>query len=505
LARSKDLSIKLIQIQETNVKQKVVRHGGKLTALAACAALAACGGGGGDSGNLGGLLQLITFDFPKNATLGIGPVKLNAVASSGLPVQFKSGTPEVCSVSGDAVTPLKTGECLVYADQPGGKSADGTTWAAADTTNQLFKVLKGTQTVAFPLPNYLLSTDSLRIPLSAKAKNSLGADSGTPITYTVSTPNVCSVSGAELVLNGKGLCAVTAAQAGTADYEPASIQGIVAVDPVLIADGFNPATLGTGKGTNSAIRTKQGGAVSVNAWHWSIGNAAGIGGGWESCDSRLGDWCYQVMPEDGSALTSALHTLKSANQGWDNGSAFNRIDIFTPGVTSLAWNTDTNGGKQVTTEQSMILSVEVSDAQVATKKPLHVELVLSKNDGNGGCNVTLSAPLFPVGTGMRSYAIPLSWFATTAACGTGATSVSLDTVRGVPFYDPAVPDPFLAALDKDPLKAARTSAANLLKTYPTVQLRIRNHTLQFSTESKDSKGNVIFNNDLKVGGFIALI
>ena len=470
--------------------------------IASCFSLTACGGGGGDS--TGGRLQTIAFAFPGAATLGVGAVALDATATSGLPVEFTSGTPEVCTVSAGAVTPLKAAQCLVIANQPGGKSADGTQWAAADPVHQIFNVVKGTQTVEFVLPNSLQSTDSLRVPLAAKAKNALGADNGMAITYAVSTPDVCSVSGSDLVLKGKGLCAVTASQAGDANYKPAETLGIVAVDPVLIADGFDLASLGAGKGSTNAIRTKQGGGVSVNAWHWSIGNNAIGDGGWENCNPALGDWCYQEIPADGGTLNSALHTLQSANAGWDNGSAFNRVDIFLPGVTSLVWGADTAGGKQVTTEAALVVSVAVSDARTTTKKPLHVELVLGKNGGNG-CNVTLSAALFPAGTGLRSYAIPLDWFATTRACGTGAAEVSLDTVRGLPFYDPAAPDAFLAELGKDPMKSARTSASTLLKTYPTVQLRIRDHSLQFSTTSKDSKQNIIFNNDLKVGGFAALL
>jgi hypothetical protein len=238
--------------------------------------------------------------------------------------------------------------------------------------------------------------------------------------------------------------------------------------------------------------------VSVDSWHWSIGNAAIGDGGWENCNSKLGDWCYQEIPSDGSSMTSALHTLVSANQGWDNGSAFNRVDIFAPGLTSLGGNT---GGIQVASETALVLGLEVSAGQVVTKKPIHVQLVLGNG---GGCNVTLSAPLFPTGTGLRRYAIPLSWFATTDACSTGASTVSLDAVRGLPHL-PTMPDAFLAELDKTAMKAARTSASTLLKTYPTVQLRIRNHSLQFVTPTLDSKKRPIFNNDLKVGGFIVLI
>lgn len=484
------------------MKQHGGGHGLKLTLLAACMSMAGCGGGGGD--NTGGRLQTINFTFPGTATLGLGPVKLVASATSGLPVEFQSATPDVCTVADGAVTPLKEAQCSIIASQAGGKSADGTLWAPAESVSQAYNVTKGSQTVDFPLPNSVQLAGGAKVALAAKAKNALGADSGMPLTYAVNTPDVCAISGTDIVPKLKGLCSITASQAGGSEYTPAQTTGVFAVDPSLyIANGFNPATLGAGAGKNASIRTKQGGGVSVDAWHWSIGNAAIGDGGWENCSSKLGDWCYQEIPADGSTMTSALHTLSTANVGWDNGSAYNRVDIFGPGLTALAGNADTSGGQQVTNETALLLNLEVSAGQVITKKPIHLELVLSKSNGSG-CNVTLSAPLFPTGTGMRRYAVPLSWFATTQACGTGATAVSLDTVRGLPHL-PTMPEAFLAELGKDPVKAARTSAGNLLKTYPTVQLRIRNHSLQFIMWTLDGKQRPVFNNDLKVGGFIVLI
>jgi hypothetical protein len=484
------------------VKHKLARPGRKLTTLAACAALAACGGGGGE--NSGGRLQTINFTFPGHATLGLGPVKLVATATSGMPVEFTSATPDVCTVANGAVTPLKEAQCSIVASQPGGKAEDGTVWAPAESVSQAYNVTKGSQTVDFPLPDSVELAGGVKVPLAAKAKNALGADTGLPLTYVVNTPDVCALSGSDIVPKAKGLCAVTASQAGSSAYLPTQTTSAVAVAPSLyIANGFDPATLGGGAGKNASTRTKQGGGVSVDAWHWSIGNAAIGDGGWENCNPQLGDWCYQEIASDGSTMTSALHTLSTANVGWDNGSAYNRVDIFGPGLTALASNADTAGGQQVTSETALLLNLEVSAGQVITKKPIHLELVLSKSDGNG-CNVTLSAPLFPTGTGLRRYAVPLSWFATTQACGTGASTVSLDTVRGLPHL-PTMPDAFLAELDKTAMKAARTSAGDLIKAYPTVQLRIRNHSLQFIMWTLDGKQRAVFNNDLKVGGFIVLI
>jgi hypothetical protein len=494
--------VKLTKYKETNVRHKIARHGRKLTTLAACAAFAACGGGGGD--NSGGRLQTINFTFPGTATLGLGPVKLTATATSGLPVEFQSATPDVCTVANGAVTPLKEAQCSIIASQAGGQAADGTVWAPAESVSQAYNVTKGSQTVDFPLPDSVQLAGGAKVPLAAKAKNALGADTGLPLTYVVNTPEVCTLSGTDLVPKVKGLCSITASQAGSSEYLPTQTSSAFAVDPWLyIANGFDPATLGAGAGKNASIRTKQGGGISVDAWHWSIGNAAIGDGGWENCSSQLGDWCYQEIPADGSAMTSALHTPQTANAGWDNSSAYNRVDIFGPGLTALAANADTSGGQQVTNETALLLNLEVPLGQVITKKPIHLQLVLSKSNGDG-CNVTLSAPLFPTGPGMRRYAIPLNWFATTEACGTGASAVSLDAVRGLPHL-PTMPDAFLDELDKDSMKAARTSAGNLLKTYPTVQLRIRNHSLQFIMWTLDGKQRPVFNNDLKVGGFIVLI
>lgn len=65
------------------------------------------------------LAQSIDFAAPADRALGSGPVLLAASASSGLPVQFSSLTPAVCTVSGASVSLLAAGTCSIAADQPG--------------------------------------------------------------------------------------------------------------------------------------------------------------------------------------------------------------------------------------------------------------------------------------------------------------------------------------------------------------------------------------------------
>jgi hypothetical protein len=162
--------------------------------IASCFSLVACGGGGDEGDSSGGLYQSITFDYPGGVQLASGPATLKATANSGLPVSFSSQTPSTCTVSGDQLTVLSAGECLLVASQPGGTSSDGRLWAPADDASQLFVVLKHPQMVTFTPPDYVLSAATSSVELSATA------ESGLPVTFSTSTPDVCSITGTTLQL-----------------------------------------------------------------------------------------------------------------------------------------------------------------------------------------------------------------------------------------------------------------------------------------------------------------
>jgi hypothetical protein len=51
--------------------------------------------------------------------VGDAPFTLDATSTAGLPVSFSSMTPTICTVNGNTVTPIATGECLITAGQPG--------------------------------------------------------------------------------------------------------------------------------------------------------------------------------------------------------------------------------------------------------------------------------------------------------------------------------------------------------------------------------------------------
>ncbi len=470
------------------MKQKMVPHARKLTLLATCALLAACGGGGEGGAGAGGRQQFITFQYPGGVMLLNPPTTLSASASSGLPVNFSSSTPDICTVAGNQLTLVKVGECRVVATQDGGNGADGVQWAAADEVSQLFNVLKHTQDVAFAPPDYVLSAATSSITLNATA------ESKQPVTFKSDTPANCAITGDQLQLLGKGTCAVTATQAGSDTYAAKSVQRFIAIDPLLLADGFDVAT-GNGAGSSSDLRTAQGGGVTVNPWDSTLNS------GWQWCGSDKPDWCYHTVSSDGKTLTSALEVPK-ANfpTGWHTG--LNEIDIFAPGKTAFDSGGDTSTGLRVSTETALGFTMGVPQGLYAAGKPIVLYLDLGKS--NGGCNVELATLVWPRAPGQVAYNVPLSNFAVTNNCGiAGVTATSVDdNIRKLPNPWDATGNPtnigaFNTALDG--FKDARTSAMALLGASDIVRMR-----LKLFDPNDTNPGAAFYSSSISITGAITL-
>jgi len=473
------------------VTKKLVPHARKLTVIAACTFLASCGGGGGGGGGGSeGRFQAISFKYPGGNTLLNGPTTLSATATSGLPVSFRTGTPTTCTVADNQVTLVAAGECLVIASQPGGAGSDGTKWAAADDTSQLFVVLKHAQRPVVPVGILLRGAAPVSVALSAKT------DGGSPATYTSTTPSVCTVSGTTLNVLGVGFCALGVTAPENDSYAAMTKgQAFVEIGPMLpavvplqgttqtvvlgsvdangnaltyasttptvctvagselrmSAKGNCAVTLSSAAGTSEnlpvivdpllvslgfqqgssvgftdAFRTYLGGRVTVNPW------SSTLGAGWERCNPTTDDgvstenWCYSKVSDDGLSLVSSLHLPESK---WTPGNwqyGFNRIEIFSPFITGFDPAADTKGGLKLTTEKTLNFTMGVNADLYKAGKPVVVHLDLAKSNNNN-CNVTLSTLVWVPKPGMVSYSVPLSNFAVTGACGlSGVTEASLD-------------------------------------------------------------------------------
>jgi hypothetical protein len=153
--------------------------------------------------------QTITFPAPPTQALGTAPFALSATATSGLAVSFASTTLGVCSVSGNTVTLITGGTCIITASQPG--NAD---FAAAAPVSQGFAVTPYGQTITFTS----LGTQALGgAPFQAAAS----ASSGLPVTVSSSTAAVCTATSNTVTLLAIGTCTLTANQPGSTSFSAA--------------------------------------------------------------------------------------------------------------------------------------------------------------------------------------------------------------------------------------------------------------------------------------------
>ena len=161
------------------------------------------------------LANTITFPAIGTTTLAESPVTATATASSGLPVTFTTTTPDVCTAGGTdggTITLLAAGRCTVRAEQPG-----DSVYRSARAVNRSFTVKKVTQAITFPA---IGTTTLAESPVTATAT----ASSGLPVTFTTTTPDVCTAGGPDggtITLLAAGRCTVRAEQPGDSYWEAA--------------------------------------------------------------------------------------------------------------------------------------------------------------------------------------------------------------------------------------------------------------------------------------------
>ena len=151
-----------------------------------------------------------TLTSDQNVVHGTGTLAVTAQGDSGNPVTFTSTTPDLCTVTGTTVTFDHAGTCAIAADQAGNDD-----YAAATTATQSVGVAKATQSISFTLP----ASSALG---SSHDLVATGGDSGNPVTFTSTTPDLCTVTGTTVTFDHAGTCAIAADQAGNDDYEAAT-------------------------------------------------------------------------------------------------------------------------------------------------------------------------------------------------------------------------------------------------------------------------------------------
>jgi hypothetical protein len=153
--------------------------------------------------------QAITFGSPPALSVGTtGTVIVSA--SSGLPVTLISWIPEFCTVTGNVVTGVAPGECILAANQGGNAF-----YYPALQVLQSIPVVKGTQVVVFGA--------APAIAVGGVGPVSATASSGLPVTLASTTPGTCSIAGNLVSGLATGDCTINGVQLGDASYEPAPL------------------------------------------------------------------------------------------------------------------------------------------------------------------------------------------------------------------------------------------------------------------------------------------
>ena len=184
--------------------------------------------------------QTISFTLPSTKFYGGPGVPLVATASSGLPVTFASSTPSVCKVDVvesstvlNYVAPVSsasTASCVVIASQSG-----DATYAAATLSRTIVFAKENTA-----ISNTFTTTDGVVLSSNVKSTSqpllAEAVDSGAALTFTSTTPGVCSVSNPTYVGGStvhstvkvtplwNGTCWITVSFAGYKYWLPSSQQ-----------------------------------------------------------------------------------------------------------------------------------------------------------------------------------------------------------------------------------------------------------------------------------------
>ena len=380
----------------------------------ACAALVSACGGGGSSSSDGGLQQTITFNFPGGPTIAVPPdvasVNLVATASGGGAVTFTSNTPDTCSVNGATATLLKAGECSITATQPGGNGY------GPASKSQLFVIPKNPQKLTFRNPG-AQPLDNTPVTLVATSNIPDRA-----VTFSSSTPTVCTVSGSTLTKVGNGICTVTATQAGDDIYATTTV-----VKNIPIGNATSPA-LTFLSGYKDASTTTEGGAVIANS-------AGSADAGWwcEGVDNntKSSSHCAATAAADGSSLSFGFILKRTQPNTGDSFGGYWNLDILAGGLSALATGADTPAGVRIDAQAAMEFNLAQNPEWFATSDhKMFAQLILGHHvtlpdgvDDKGNpkfkdCNVTLQAPFTPTAAASTAYSLNLkNQFTISESCG----------------------------------------------------------------------------------------
>jgi hypothetical protein len=185
--------------------------------------------------------QRITFDaqgrqtYRPAGTFSLSPRAVALPPNSANPITYLSTAPRVCGISGEVVTMLAAGSCVIAADLAGDAA-----YNAAPQVSQTIEVQRGNQALTVGQLPFFRVGETFAAPISSATPNSSNA-----VTLVSATPSLCTTTGTTVTALAVGVCTLTANQAGDDNWNPANqITVTFNINPLLSISG-NTAS-GTG-------------------------------------------------------------------------------------------------------------------------------------------------------------------------------------------------------------------------------------------------------------------
>ena len=213
-----------------------------------CISLLALGGCTGEGPAIEARPQTISFSPIQAPTVDQVMVTAAASASSGLPVIYSSLTTSVCTVDSSTgiVTGIASGTCTITADQPG--------------NDHFAPAAQATQNVEFNFSSSLTFTNVPSMSLYDLATITASDSSGQSVSYTSTTPAICTVNAAsgQILSLATGSCTIVATTGSQQATQTVNISSPSAASPPGMPTGVS---VKTGDASNMVIVTV-GGVVS---------------------------------------------------------------------------------------------------------------------------------------------------------------------------------------------------------------------------------------------------
>lgn len=173
--------------------------------------------------------QSITFPELPVAVFGDPDIDPQAMASSGLAVNYISSDPLIASINGSMIHINGAGTVTITASQAGNNN-----FLEADQVSRTLQIVKASQSITFPeIPNAIFGQPDFD-PMAS-------ASSGLAVTYSSSNSSVAVIINNLIHITGAGITTITASQSGNENYKPApDISVLLTVEKASQTITFNP-------------------------------------------------------------------------------------------------------------------------------------------------------------------------------------------------------------------------------------------------------------------------